>query len=167
MTYVEKMLEDPIVMLLSFILILYAIKELMGLASYYKASVLDKYRKKENEKEDVTEQITNIACVSKEHTDALHQLKDSIIDIKNDIKDLRTDMNDKFDKADEARKADTRAMARSELYDLYEKFKDKDSLTLRDHETFMELADIYHSCNGNSTMSKVIEIVDAMPLKEN
>lgn len=62
------------------------------------------------------------------------------------------------------RKRDTVAQGRASLYDLYNKLKDKEELTLGEHEVVSDVFARYEHAGGNGTFKKLSKILLDKPL---
>ena len=155
MGHFEQIMENPALVILSVLLVIYAIKEGYELFNWWKARA-DGYHKIKSEKEDFHQQVNEIACTSKEHTEALGKIKDALEGI-----------NQRLDKTEEERREDTVANARVWLYRLYEELKDKPAITMNEYETFSDLANRYLAAGGNSVFKdKIIPEILAKPVDE-
>lgn len=152
MGYFQQIFDaNPVIFVITIILFIYAAREAHNIYLWING-LLNNHHKRESNKEDVNERIDDIACVSQKHTETLKVLADGINEIKDDMKDLRVDIDKHFTDAEEGRKADTRAMARVTLYNLYEELKDKETITSSQYESFSQLYQRYVGAGGNSTV---------------
>lgn len=86
------------------------------------------------------------------------------------LKDINTTLDfimDTLRKMTEDEKANTVALCRTQIWILYKKLKDQDTLTSAEYETFMDLADRYLKNGGNSVFKdKIIPYLKNIPVKD-
>ena len=155
MGIIERVLENPAPTILYLFIAIYAIKELYELFKWYKGRA-DDYHGSRKADEDFHQQVCDIACTSKEHTETLDKIGKALEGI-----------NDRLDKAEVERKADTIANSRATLLNLYEVLKGKDTLTVSEYETFNSVSERYLAAGGNSVFrDKIIPEIQKKPIDD-
>jgi len=153
MSNIKDMLANPVAILLGFFIVLLVIKELYEIVKWWKDRA-DGYHNIKNAKEDFRQQVCEIACTSEKHTETLIKISESLDGI-----------NERLDKAEQHRKKDTIASGRATLYHLYEKLRDKDTISLSEYETFDDVANRYLGAGGNSVFrDKIIPEIRNKPV---
>lgn len=177
MNEIQEILNNPVQIMLTILVVLVAVKYLSELIRWYK----DRFKEKHediNHDEKFHQEVSNIACVSREHTETLKKINQTLDCIMQRIAELEhhhdDDMNKEIDTrhqemkdAERERKLDIVASAKVWLFRLYEELKDKPTLTMVEYETFDGLAQRYLSAGGNSIFqNKIIPEIRQKPIDE-
>lgn len=149
-----KLLESPLEVLAGFVIVIFCIKEVLELWKYFKNRGKEIYDK-DSEMESVKAEIEDI---KKKQDDQSHTFIA--------IKDTLAKINDTLDNFEIERKKDTVAQGRASLYDLYNKLKDKDELTLGEYEVVSDVFARYEKAGGNGTFKKLSKILLSKPLAD-
>ena len=157
--FINLVAGQPVAVVLGLWLLVKAAKELLEHVDWWKNranSHIEKTKAKEEEKEKIEQQVCEIACISEKHTETLAQIGTALKGI-----------NDRLDKAEEERKQDTVANSRATLLSLYDKLKDKETLTVSEYDAFTAVADRYLAAGGNKTFkNKIIPEIQSKPLDD-
>lgn len=155
MQYLEQTMKNPVGVVMSFILVLFLVKDIYNLYKWYKDRVDDHYSTK-TEDEEFHKQVNEINHISEEHTKALKEISESLIKINDRLDNMDESNKEAQRKADKERMIDTVINGRATLYYLYEVLKDKPSLTMSEYETFKNLSDRYLEAGGNGAFKNKI-----------
>ena len=126
-----------ILVILGFFAILFAIKEIIEIFSYFKK----KFRIKtgaDEDKETLEERIATLEKHDKWQYNEISKISKGIDDIKDQLKER--DIKDK---------AKTVATLRNQLYDLHNKFMERGYVDKSGLKTFLELGKIYEDAGGD------------------
>ena len=126
-----------LLVILGFFAILFAIKEIIEIISYFKK----KFRIKtgsEEDKETLEERISTLEEHDKWQYNEISKISQGIDDIKEQLKER--DIKDK---------AKTVATLRNQLYDLHNKFIERAYVDKSGLKTFLELGKIYEDAGGD------------------
>lgn len=126
-----------ILVILGFFAILFAIKEIIEIFSYFKK----KFRIKtgaDEDKETLEERIATLEKHDKWQYNEISKISKGIDDIKEQLKER--DIKDK---------AKTVATLRNQLYDLHNKFMERGYVDKSGLKTFLELGKIYEDAGGD------------------
>ena len=138
MNSIENLTQiNYLLVILGFFAILFAIKEIIEIISYFKK----KFRIKtgfDEEKETIEERITTLEKHDKWQYNEISKISQGIDDIKKQLKER--------DKKDSAK---TIATLRNQLYGLHEKFIEHGSIDRSGLKTFLELGKIYEDAGGD------------------
>lgn len=156
MEAIEKLTQiDYLMVILGFFAILFAIKEIIEIFSYF----IKKFRIKTGVNED-KETIENRLKILEKHDNWQYQ---EILKISNGIDDIK----DNLTKREIKDKAKTVATLRGQLYGLHEKFVTKEYIDKSGLKTFIELGKIYESAGGDDIYhDKLYPEVMSLPIKE-
>lgn len=165
MSQLNPLLENPILIIASVFVFIYAIKELDGLVKWIKSKLND-YKDEENENDDLKVTVKNISCVSEKHTETLKELTDAIKEINFSVVKLNQAMDQRFNEAGEQRKQDQVVTDRATLYQLYSEFQNQDSLTIAQFEVFHNVAERYMGNGGNGAFRKLIPKIESKFMAE-
>lgn len=165
MTYIKEFLENPTGLSVSFFVVIMAIKELYELYKWVRGRA-DDYHHTLSEDEDFHEQVCNMTCTTQRHTQALENIGTSLDQINDRLDSIEKNSIEADERAEKERKADIVANGRATLYHLYETFKEKDTLTTSEYETFKNVADRYLEAGGNGAFkNKIIPDIENKPIK--
>ena len=153
---IEKLTQiDYLMVILGFFAILFAIKEIIEIFSYF----IKKFRIKTGVDED-KETVENRLKTLEKHDNWQYQ---EILKISNGIDDIK----DNLTKREIKDKAKTVATLRGQLYGLHEKFVTKEYIDKSGLKTFIELGKIYESAGGDDIYhDKLYPEVMSLPIKE-
>lgn len=153
---IEKLTQiDYLMVILGFFAILFAIKEIIEIFSYF----IKKFRIKTGVNED-KETIENRLKTLEKHDNWQYQ---EILKISNGIDDIK----DNLTKREIKDKEKTVATLRGQLYGLHEKFVTKEYIDKSGLKTFIELGKIYESAGGDDIYhDKLYPEVMSLPIKE-
>ncbi len=154
MTYLQKILDDPITLLASFFIVVFAVKECMEIWKYFKSRGKEMYDK-DAEISIMKTEIEGVKATQVQQGNALHEVQDSLGDIADMIKALEVE-----------RKADSVAQGRAMLYDLYNQLKDRETLTLGEYEVIQDVFNRYEKSGGNGTFKKISHVLLSKPIEE-
>ena len=153
---IEKLTQiDYFLVILGFFAILFPVKEIIEIFSYFKK----KFRIKtgnEEDKETVENRIKTLEKHDNWQYQEIQKISRGIDDIKKSL-----DINEK--------ETNQRIIVQygAELYNLHSKFIAQKYITRAGLETFQLLADTYIECGGNhSIKGKIIPEVMSLPIKE-
>ena len=144
MTFIEKVTASPVTIILAFLVVLFAIKEIYEIFMWWKSRA-DGYHKYKSDKEDFEQKVCDIACTSEQHTETLKKISDCLDRI-----------DSRLEKAEEERKEDIIASGRATLFNLDEKLGDKDTISASAYETVSAISTRYLRAGGNSIMKDKI-----------
>ena len=128
---------DYLILILGFFAILFALKEIIEILSYFKK----KFRIKtgsEEDKESIESRISTLEKHDKWQYNEISKISKGIDDIKEQLKER--DIKDK---------AKTVATLRNQLYDLHNKFMERGYVDKSGLKTFLELGKIYEDAGGD------------------
>lgn len=177
MNEVQQIFNSPTNSILLLIAVLVGFRYLYDLYKWYK----DRFKEKHediNHNEEFHQEVSNIACVSREHTETLKKINQTLDCIMQRITELEHHHDDDMNKeintrhqemkdAERERKLDIVASAKVWLFRLYEELKDKPTLTMVEYETFDGLAQRYLAAGGNSIFqNKIIPEIRQKPIDE-
>lgn len=148
MSQLQTVFSNPITVIVSFFAVVYFVKELDNLVQWIKGK-LTGYRTNENKKEDLEGEVRNISCISESHTKTLRDITDAIKNINLSVVHINQAIDKKFDELEDKQKEDQVITDRATLYQLYEKMKDYESLSIAEHECFNTIAERYLANGGN------------------
>lgn len=138
MNAIEKVAQiDYLLVVIGFFAILFAIKEIIEIFSYFKR----KFRIKtgsEEDKETLEERITTLEKHDKWQYNEVLKISQGIDEIKEQLKERDT-----------KDKAKTVATLRNQLYDLHNKFVERGYVDKSGLKTFLELGKIYEDAGGD------------------
>ena len=157
--FINLVADQPVAVVLGLWILLKAAKELLEYFDWWQGrakSHFEKTKAKEEEKAKIEQQVCDIACTSEKHTETLAQIGNALDGI-----------NKRLDKAEEERKQDTVANSRATLLSLYDKLKDKETLTVSEYDAFAAVADRYLAAGGNKTFkNKIIPEIQNIPIED-
>lgn len=153
---IEKLTQiDYLLVILGFFAILFAVKEIIEIFSYF----IKKFRIKTGIGED-KEIIENRIKTLEKHDNWQYQ---EILKISNGIDDIK----DNLIKREIKDKEKTVATLRGQLYGLHEKFVTKEYIDKSGLKTFIELGKIYEAAGGDDIYhDKLYPEVMGLPIKE-
>lgn len=155
MSEIMKLLENPTSTVTTILFVLVAVKFTIDLINWYKTKFRERHQDI-NAEEKFHDEVTHIACVSQEHTEALVKIGEALEGI-----------NRRLDDAEEQRRQNMIANGRATLFNLYNEFKGKPELSLSEYETFNEVAAQYLEAGGNSIFrDKIIPEILRKPIKD-
>ena len=155
MEVVEKVFEvDWRLFILSLFAILFFVKEMVEIGSYFK----NKYRIKTGsdiDKETLVNRVSKLEAHDKRQYEEITKISKGVEEIKETLE--KKEIKDK---------EKTVATLRSQLYDLHYKFMDNKSVDKSGLKTFLELGKIYEEAGGNDIYhDKLKPEVMALPIK--
>ena len=176
MNYFQQILENPILVILSVMLVIYAIKEGYELFKWWKSRAQD-YHKAESNKEDFVEQVKQITVMSQDNAQALSRIS-SMVEGTNDrlakavadrnkiLAEMEARLKDEIARIDQERRGDISATGRILLYQFYEKLKDKDEITAGELEAFNAIAERCIEAGVNGVFKgKIIPFIRSKPVE--
>lgn len=147
MKAIEELLKNPATIALSFFILVYAIKEGYELFKWWKNRAHD-YHASVSEREDFQRRVDD-------NTETLSDIKKSL-----------NGLNSRIDNIEMDRKMDILAMGRIQLYQFYEKLKDKEEITAGESDAFNAIADRFLAAGGNGTFKrKIIPAIQSKPVE--
>ena len=150
----EKLLSSPTEALVGFFVVLFCIKEGIELYKWFKSRGKEMYDK-DAEIEVMKSKISAVEKRQEEQTCSFITMQQTLMNINTTLINLETE-----------RKKDTVAQGRASLYDLYNKLKDKDELTLGEHEVVSDVFARYENAGGNGTFKKLSKKLLEKPLAD-
>lgn len=156
MDMIKQLAElDYVVIILGFFAILFAIKEIIEIFSYFKK----KFRVKLGSEED-KESIENRLFILEKHDNWQYK---EIVKIAKGIDEIK----DKLDVNEKETKQRIIVQYGADLYNLHSKFMAQGYVTRAGLETFQSLAETYIASGGNhSIKGKIIPEVMALPIND-
>lgn len=156
METIEKLAQvDYVLVILGLFSILFGIKEIIEIFSYFKT----RFRIKtgaEEDKETVENRIATLEKHDNWQYKEISKISQGIEDIKNTL--IQKDIKDK---------AKTVATLRNQLYDLHGKFVERGSIDKSGLKTFLELGKIYEDAGGDDVYhDKLKPEVMALPIQD-
>ena len=146
---------DYLLFVLWFFAILFGIKEIIEILSYFKK----KFRIKtgfDEDKETLEDRIATLEKHDKWQYNEISKISQGIEDIKK-----------RLDERDVKDKAKTVATLRNQLYDLHNKFIERGSIDKSGLKTFLELGKIYEDAGGDDVYhDKLKPEIMNLPIKE-
>lgn len=152
MGIIENFLTSPADALLKFFVVLFCVKEGIELYKYYKNRGKEMYDK-DAEIELIKTRLTAVEQKQEEQAAASVSVQQTLMNINTTLINLETE-----------RKQDMVAQGRASLYDLYSKLKDRDSLTLGEHEVVNDVFARYEHAGGNGTFKRLSKILLDKPI---
>lgn len=136
-TITELVKIDWISFIITIFFIMFAIKEIIEICSYF----VKKFRIKtgmQEDKETLESRISKLEKHDKWQYEEISKISKGIDDIK-----IR------LDKMDKEKKEETVATTRNQLYELHNKFTSRGSIDRSGLKTFLELGNIYEAAGGD------------------
>lgn len=154
MSLITKLLESPTEALVGFFLVLFCIKEGLELYKYFK-----------NRGKEIYDKDAEIVSIKKE-MNVIKQKQETqdctLVTMQQTLMNINTTLTN----IEIERKRDTVAQGRASLYDLYDKLKDKETLTLGEHEVVNDVFARYEHAGGNGTFKKLSKVLLDKPISE-
>lgn len=157
--FLRVALESPVNTLLTIFLFIAAIKGTYEIVKWIKGELNTWYqnRQKADKKDESLEQ--RVSMLEKENAKQDEEYAH--------INDMMQKMNTALELMAQEEKANTVALCRSQLWAMYGKLKDKDTLTTEEYETFTDLADRYLKNGGNSVFKdKIIPHIKSIAVED-
>ena len=156
MNAIENLTQiNYLLVILGFFAILFAIKEIIEIISYFKK----KFRIKtgsEEDKETLEERISTLEEHDKWQSEEIAKISDNVLAIKNQLDNHEKENNERII-----------VQYSATLYDLHDKFIKQGYVTRAGMETFERMAYTYIGCGGNHLIKqKIIPEVLALPIKD-
>ena len=156
MEAIEQLTQiDYLILILGFFAILFALKEIIEIFSYFK----NKFRIKtgvEVDKETLENRISTLEKHDRWQYNEISKISQGIDEIK-----------DQLNERDIKDKAKTVATLRNQLYDLHSKFVERGYVDKSGLKTFLELGKIYEDAGGNDVYhDKLKPEIMKLPIKE-
>lgn len=157
--FLRVALESPVNTLLTIFLFIAAIKGTYEIVKWIKGELNTWYQNKQkaDKKDESLEQ--RVSMLEKENAKQDEEYAH--------INDMMQKMNAALELMAQEEKANTVALCRSQLWTMYGKLKDKDTLTTEEYETFTDLADRYLKNGGNSVFKdKIIPHIKSIAVED-
>lgn len=158
MSQLEPILENPVSIIGSFFICIFAIQKIAELIEWIKGK-MDGYARDTTEEKDLKAEVSSITCVSQEHAKTLEELTKA-------IERMNENINARLDKLEEETKENFVISDRATVYQLYKDFCDKDELTTAESECFDSVAQRYIKNGGNGAFrNHIIPFINSKPVK--
>lgn len=157
--FLKVAFESPMSSLVVIFLFIAAIKGTYEGVKWIKGELNRWYQNKHDEQEKdetIMERLEKLEAENMEQTIKCTNITEALIQINEQIKDIRNDYNKV-----------TVALTRASLHTLCHSLKDRDSITEAEYETFTDLRDVYLASGGNAVFkNKIIPYIESLPVKD-
>lgn len=157
--FLKVAFESPMSSLVVIFLFIAAIKGTYEGVKWIKGELNRWYQNKHDEQEKdetIMERLEKLETENIEQTNRCTNITEALIQINEQIKDIRDDYNKV-----------TVALTRASLHTLCHGLKDRDSITEAEYETFTDLRDVYLTSGGNAVFkNKIIPYIESLPVKD-